>query len=94
MQNCQFFFPFFSEDSPHTTDNASKEQVQDSTDAPLTDARQIRKKENNGEEVQVKVTAKLGGIGVTVTSTVGEFSHIIIGGRIHNYLFLIKGKRT
>ncbi|XP_068741113.1 intermembrane lipid transfer protein VPS13A-like [Montipora capricornis] len=69
-----------SEDSPHTTDNASKEQVQDSTDAPLTDARQIRKKENNGEEVQVKVTAKLGGIGVTVTSTVGELSHIIIGG--------------
>lgn len=40
-----------------------------------------RKKKNDGkDEIQIEVTAKLRGIGVTVTSVEGDFSHIIVGG--------------
>ena len=32
------------------------------------------------DEIQIEVTAKLGGIDVTVTSVEGDLTHVIIGG--------------
>lgn len=37
--------------------------------------------------MQIEVIAKLGGIGVTVTSLEGDLSHIIVGGRCQSLEF-------
>lgn len=39
-----------------------------------------KKKKDGKDEIQIEVKAKLGGIGVTVTSIDGDLSHIIVGG--------------
>ena len=39
-----------------------------------------KKKKGDKDEIQIEVTAKLGDIGVTVTSVDGDLSHIIVGG--------------
>ena len=57
-------------------------------------AKKSKKKKEDEEEVQIEVTAKLGGIGVTVTSLDGDLSHIIVGGKCLNPLssILAQGK--
>ena len=60
----------------------------DSTKAEGKDVDQVfqalvpkgKKKKDDKDEIQIEVTAKLGGIGVTVTSVEGDLSHIIVGG--------------
>ena len=39
-----------------------------------------KKKKDNKDGIQIEVTAKLGGIGVTVTSVEGDLIHVIVGG--------------
>ena len=39
-----------------------------------------KKKKDIKDEIQIEVTAKLGGIHVTVTSVEGDLTHVIIGG--------------
>ena len=39
-----------------------------------------KKKKDIKDEIQIEVTAKLGGIDVTVTSVEGDLTHVIIGG--------------
>ena len=39
-----------------------------------------KKKKDGKDEIQIEVTAKLGGIDVTVTSVEGDLTHVIIGG--------------
>lgn len=69
------YFPdFSSEDTPST-----EEQVQDRMLVSLVDTSKIRKKHDE-DQVQIAVTAKLGGIEVTVSSTEGSQVIIIIGG--------------
>ena len=72
------YFPDFpSEDSPST---AGEEQAQDRTLVSLADTSKIQKKRDE-DQVQIAVTAKLGGIEVTVSSTQGSQVIIIAGGR-------------
>ena len=73
------YFPdFLSEDSPSTAGDVSEEQVQPRTQVSRADTSKIRKKDDE-DQVEIAVTAKLGGLEVTVSSTEG--SQIIIGGR-------------
>ena len=75
------YFPDFpSEDSPSTAGDVSEEQDQDRTLVSLADTSKIRKKHDE-DQVQIAVTAKLGGIEVTVSSTQGSQVIIIAGGR-------------
>jgi len=39
-----------------------------------------KKKKDDKDEIQIEVKAKLGQIGVTVTSVDGDLSHVIVGG--------------
>ena len=79
--SCVPYFPDFpSEDSPSTAGDVSEEQVQDRTLVSLADASKIQKKRDE-DQVQIAVTAKLGGIEVTVSSTQGSQVIIIAGGR-------------
>ena len=39
-----------------------------------------KKKKDSKDEIQIEVTAKLGGIDVTVTSVEGDLTHVFIGG--------------
>ena len=39
-----------------------------------------KKKKDGKDEIQIEVTAKLGGIGVTVTSVERDLTHAFIGG--------------
>ena len=39
-----------------------------------------KKKKDSKDGIQIEVTAKLGGIGVTVTSVEGDLIHVIVGG--------------
>lgn len=71
---------FSSEDSPSTAGDVSEEQVQDRTLVSLADTSKIQKKRDE-DQVQIAVTAKLGGIEVTVSSTEGSQVIIIAGGR-------------
>lgn len=74
------YFPdFSSDDSPSTAGDVSEEQVQDRMLVSLVDTSKIRKKHDE-DQVQIAVTAKLGGIEVTVSSTEGSQVIIIIGG--------------
>lgn len=74
---------FFSEESPPLPG-----VVHDSTKAEGKDSDQVsrdivpkgKKKKDGKDEIQIEVTARLGGIGVTVTSVDGDLSHIIVGG--------------
>ena len=76
------FLVFTSEESPAAlTDDGSKTDVPGSTQASKAAAQKSRKKREDDEEVQIEVTAKLGGIGVTVTSVEGDLSHVVVGGR-------------
>ena len=62
--------------------------VGDSTKAGGRDGDQVsqdivpkgKKKKDGKDEIQIEVTANLGGIGVTVTSVNGDLTHIIVGG--------------
>ena len=62
--------------------------VGDSTKAEGKDGDQVfldifpkgKKKKDGKDEIQLEVTAKLGEIGVTVTSVDGDLTHIIVGG--------------
>ena len=75
------YFPdFSSEDSPSTAGDVSEEQVHDRTLVSLADTSKIQKKRDE-DQVQIAVTAKLGGIEVTVSSTQGSQVIIIAGGR-------------
>ena len=40
-----------------------------------------KKKKDSKDGIQIEVTAKLGGIGVTVTSVEGDLIHVIVGGQ-------------
>ena len=75
-----YFTDFPSDDSPSTAGDVSEEQVQDRTLVSLADTSKIRKKRDE-DQVQIAVTAKLGGIEVTVSSTEGSQVIIIAGGR-------------
>ena len=77
LRNCQSF---------HLRSLAeTKTEVTDTSKSSQEAERKSKKKKEDDEVVQVEVTAKLGGIAVTVTSVEGDLSHIIIGG---NYLGL------
>ena len=76
------YFAFVvSEESPPITGDGSKTEDQGATEAAQAALRKSKKRKDEQEEVQIEVTAKLGGIGVTVTSVDGDLSHIIVGGR-------------
>ena len=75
-----YFTGFPSDDSPSPAGDVSEEQVQDRTLVSLVDTSKIRKKRDE-DQVQIAVTAKLGGIEVTVSSTQGSQVIIIAGGR-------------
>ena len=75
------FASVVSEESPPITGDGSKTKDQGTTEAVQAVLWKSKKKKDEQEEVQIEVTAKLGRIGVTVTSVDGDLSHIIVGGR-------------
>lgn len=75
---------FTSEETPPVFADGSKTEVEDDTQALQAGAKKSKNKKEDEEEVQIEVTAKLGGIGVTVTSLDGDLSHIIVGGKCIN----------
>ena len=73
--------PFISEESSASAKgDETKTEVTDTSKSSQEAERKSKKKKEDDEVVQIKVTAKLGGIAVTVTSVEGDFSHIIIAG--------------
>ena len=48
--------------------------------AELVTPKGKKKKEDSKDEIQIEMTAKLGGIDVTVTSVEGDLTHVIVGG--------------
>jgi len=73
--------PFISEESSASAESdKTKTEVTDTSKLSQVAERKSKKKKEDDEVVQIEVTAKLGGIAVTVTSVEGDLSHIIIGG--------------
>ena len=73
--------PFISEESSASIEgDETKTEDTDTSKSSQVAERKSKKKKEDDEVVQIEVTAKLGGIAVTVTSVEGDLSHIIIGG--------------
>lgn len=84
ISNKRFSYTFVSEESPPlpevTSDSTKTEGQLESQDSQAV-APKGKKKKDDKDEIQIEVTAKLGGIGVTVTSVDGDLSHVIVGGK-------------
>ena len=77
------FFSFVSEETPAplpvSADSIkTKGQYINKTSELVTP--KGKKKRDGKDEIQIEVTAKLGGIDVTVTSVEGDLTHVFIGG--------------
>ena len=77
------FFSFASEETPAplpvSADSIkTKGRYVNKTSEPVTP--KGKKKKDSKDEIQIEVTAKLGGIDVTVTSVEGDLIHVIVGG--------------
>ena len=60
--------------------DSTKTKGQDENKTSELVAPKGKKKKDGKDEIQIEVTAKLGGIGVTVTSVEGDLTHVFIGG--------------
>ena len=79
------FFSFASEETPalllgSAESTKTKGQYVNKTSELV--APKGKKKKDGKDEIQIEVTAKLGGIGVTVTSVEGDLTHAFIGGEV------------
>ena len=84
-----FFFSFASEETPAlplVSAESTKTKGQDENKTSKLVAPKGKKKKDGKDEIQIEVTAKLGGIDVTVTSVEGDLTHVIIGGEEFFYL--------
>lgn len=63
------------------TGDGTKTEGQEDNEESQAIAPKGKKKKDDKDEIQIEVTAKLGGIGVTVTSVGGDLSHVIVGGK-------------
>ena len=59
---------------------STKTKGQDENKTSKLVAPKGKEKKDGKDEIQIEVTAKLGGIDVTVTSVEGDLTHVIIGG--------------
>ena len=60
--------------------DSTKTKGQDENKTSELVAPKDKEKKDGKDEIQIEVTAKLGGIDVTVTSVEGDLTHVIIGG--------------
>ena len=60
--------------------DSTKTKGQDENKTSELVAPKDKEKKDSKDEIQIEVTAKLGGIDVTVTSVEGDLTHVIIGG--------------
>ena len=60
--------------------DSTKTKGQDENKTSKLVAPKDKEKKDSKDEIQIEVTAKLGGIDVTVTSVEGDLTHVIIGG--------------
>ena len=60
--------------------DSTKTKVQDENKTSELVAPKGKTKKDSKDEIQIEVTAKLGGIDVTVTSVEGDLTHVFIGG--------------
>ena len=60
--------------------DSTKTKGQDENKTSELSTPKCKKNKDSKDEIQIEVTAKLGGIGVTVTSVEGDLTHVIIGG--------------
>ena len=78
-----FFLSFASEGTsalPLVSANSTKTKAQDENKTSELVAPKGKTKKDSKDEIQIEVTAKLGGIHVTVTSVEGDLTHVFIGG--------------
>ena len=78
-----FLCSFVSEESPPlpgVDGDGTKAEGKDGDQLSQDIVPKGKKKKDGKDEIQIEVKAKLGGIGVTVTSIDGDLSHIIVGG--------------
>ena len=78
-----FFFSFASEETPAlplVSADRTKTKAQDENKTSKLVGPKGKEKKDIKDEIQIEVTAKLGGIGVTVTSVEGDLTHVIVGG--------------
>ena len=78
-----FFFSFASEETPAlllVSADDTKTEGRDENKTSELSTPKGKKKRDSKDEIQIEVTAKLGGIDVTVTSVEGDLTHVIIGG--------------
>ena len=61
--------------------DSTKTKGQDENKTSELVAPKGKEKRDGKDEIQIEVTAKLGGIDVTVTSVEGDLTHVIIGGK-------------
>ena len=66
--------------------DSTKTKAQDENKTSKLVAPKGKKNKDGKDEIQIEVTAKLGGIDVTVTSVEGDLTHVIIGGEEFFYL--------
>ena len=79
----RFFFSFASEETPAlllVSADDTKTEGRDENKTSELSTPKGKKKKDIKDEIQIEVTAKLGGIDVTVTSVEGDLTHVIIGG--------------
>ncbi|KAL9987728.1 hypothetical protein ACROYT_G002079 [Oculina patagonica] len=69
-----------SEESPPLPGASTKPVDQRDNEESQAITPKGKKKKDDKDEIQIEVTARLGGIGVTVTSVDGDLSHVIVGG--------------
>ena len=60
--------------------DSTKTKVQNENKTSELVAPKGKTKKDSKDEIQIEVTAKLGGIDVTVTSVEGDLTHVFIGG--------------
>ena len=78
-----FFLSFASEGTsalPLVSADSTKTKAQDENKTSELVAPKGKTKKDSKDEIQIEVTAKLGGIDVTVTSVEGDLTHVFIGG--------------
>lgn len=75
--------PFASEETPPlpAPRDGTKTTGQDESQVSEAVTPKGKKTKGDKDEIQIEVTAKLGGIDATVTSVEGDFSHIVVGGK-------------
>ncbi|XP_066022142.1 intermembrane lipid transfer protein VPS13C isoform X9 [Pocillopora verrucosa] len=64
---------------PLVSANSTKTKAQDENKTSKLVGPKGKEKKDSKDEIQIEVTAKLGGIDVTVTSVEGDLTHVIIG---------------